>query len=47
LAPLLTSGTDEEIAWAIRDALMRKPDCHGMTAPDARARLAAMMGLGG
>ena len=48
LAPLLRStASDEEIETRIREALARKPDGHCMTAPDARARLASMMGIGG
>ena len=48
LAPLLRSGaTDEEIEARIRDSIAHKPDGHCMTAPDARARLASMMGIGG
>ena len=48
LAPLLRSeASDEEIARRIREALLSKPDGHCMTAPDARARLASMMGIGG
>lgn len=48
LAPLLRSDAgDEAIAARIREALQRKPDGHCMTAPDAHARLASMMGIGG
>jgi cyclic pyranopterin phosphate synthase len=48
MAPLLRSqATDDELAQRLREALLRKPDGHCMTAPDARARLASMMGIGG
>ncbi|HEY3452785.1 MAG TPA: GTP 3',8-cyclase MoaA [Myxococcales bacterium] len=48
LAPLLRSkATDAEIEARIREALASKPDGHCMTSPDAKAHLAAMMGIGG
>lgn len=48
LAPLLRSdASDEAIVAEIRGALARKPEGHCMTAPDAHARLASMMGIGG
>jgi cyclic pyranopterin phosphate synthase len=48
VAPLLRSGaSDEAIEESLREALQKKPDGHCMTAPDARARLASMMGIGG